>query len=100
MKRCAAVSRSCPRRSRWDGGCWLTCPTLSLLTCRAPPGDATMQSGSDGSPGPVTVWMTLVSRTSADALEAESMVRLTGDVSVLEARCPDEVSRCFCLLAQ
>ena len=59
-----------------------------------------MQSGSDGSPGPVTVWMTLVSRTSADALEAESMVRLTGDVSVLEARCPDEVSRCFCLLAQ
>jgi hypothetical protein len=30
--------------------------------------------------------MTLVSRTSADALEAESMVRLTGDVSVLEAR--------------
>jgi hypothetical protein len=44
--------------------------------------------------------MTLVSRTSAGALEAESVVRLTGDISVLEARRPDEVSRCFCLLAQ
>jgi hypothetical protein len=44
--------------------------------------------------------MTLVSRTSAGALEAESMVRLTGDVSVLEARRPDEASRRFCLWAQ
>jgi hypothetical protein len=59
-----------------------------------------MQSGSDSASGAVTVWMTLMSRTSAGALEAESLVRLTGDISVLEARRPDEVSRCFCLLAQ
>jgi hypothetical protein len=44
--------------------------------------------------------MTLVSQTSIGALEAESVVRLTDDISVLEARRPDEVSRCFCLLAQ
>jgi hypothetical protein len=44
--------------------------------------------------------MTLMSRTSAGALEAESLVRLTGDISVLEARRPDELSRCFCLFAQ
>jgi hypothetical protein len=44
--------------------------------------------------------MTLVSRTSDGALEAERVVRLTGDVSVLEARRPDEASRRFCLLAQ
>jgi hypothetical protein len=59
-----------------------------------------MQSGSDSASGAVTVWMTLMSRTSAGALEAESLVRLTGDISVLEARRPDEVSRRFCLLAQ
>jgi hypothetical protein len=39
-----------------------------------------MQSGSDSSSRPFTVWMTLVSRTSIGALEAESMVRLTGGI--------------------
>jgi hypothetical protein len=58
-----------------------------------------MQNVSDIPGGPIVVWMTLVSRTCAGALEAETVIRSTDGVSVLEARGDSNVSYCLMLSA-
>jgi hypothetical protein len=58
-----------------------------------------MQNVSEIGPGPITVWMRLVSRSSAGVLEAETIMRLTDGVSVVEVSCRSDLSQCLRLSA-
>jgi hypothetical protein len=58
-----------------------------------------MQNGSDIPDGPIVVWMTLVCRTCAGSLDAETVIRSSDGVSVLEVRRDSDVSHGLMLLA-
>jgi hypothetical protein len=58
-----------------------------------------MQNVSEIPDGPIMVWMTLVSRTGAGSLDAETVIRSSDGVSVLEVRRHSDVFQCLMVSA-